>query len=82
MRITLLYFAAAREQAGTSRESVELPSGSTAAQAKARAIELHPGLAGLAAQLRLAVDQAFAQGGDELQDGAEVALIPPVSGGR
>ena len=81
MRVTLLYFAAARERAGTDREIFDLPDGSTAGQAKARALEAHPALQPLAPHLRVAVDKAFAPDAQVLSEGAEVALIPPVSGG-
>ena len=82
MRVTVLYFAAARERAGRDRESLDLPEGATAGQAKARLLELHPSLAPIAPHLRLAVDKAFAGDAVVLEEGAEVALIPPVSGGR
>jgi molybdopterin converting factor subunit 1 len=78
MRVTVLYFAAAREQAGASREELELPDGSTAAQALQAIILKRPRLAGIASKLRLAVDQDF---DGTLRDGSELALIPPVSGG-
>ncbi len=81
MRVTLLYFAAAREQARLSSEAVELPDGATAAQALEAACALHPGLRAIAGQLRVAVDQEFAPLAAPLRDGAEVALIPPVAGG-
>src|ERR1043166_5845145 len=81
MRVTLLYFAAARERAGVASETFELPEGSTAAQALALACEKHAGLQPIAGKLRLAVDQDFADGSRPLRDGSEVALIPPVSGG-
>lgn len=81
MRVTLLYFAAARERAGLATESLELPEGSTAAGALAAACARHPALQAIADKLRLAVDQEFANPGRALRDGAEVALIPPVSGG-
>lgn len=81
MRVTILYFAAARERAGVSSESFDLPEGATAAQALARACERHPSLAAVAGKLRLAVDQDFAKPDRALRDGSEVALIPPVSGG-
>ena len=81
MRITVLYFAAARERAGLSTEPLDLPGGATAVQALDAAIALHPPLAPLRDRLRLAVDQEFAEGSRALHEGAEVALIPPVAGG-
>ena len=81
MRVTVLYFAAARERAGRGSETLELAVGATAADALARACALHPALAAVADKLRVAVDQEFAAPGTPLRDGAEVALIPPVAGG-
>jgi molybdopterin synthase catalytic subunit len=81
MRVTMLYFAAARERAGRSSETLELPDGATAGQALALACEKHPALQAVAGKLRIAVDQDFAQGDRPLREGAEIALIPPVSGG-
>ena len=81
MRVTLLYFAAAREQAGVSSEPLELPAGATAADALEAACARHPGLRAIAGKLRVAVDQEFARAMAPLRDGAEVALIPPVAGG-
>ena len=82
MRVTLLYFAAARERAGRSSEVLELPAATTAAGALEAACAAHPELRPLVGKLRLAVDQAFADGAAVLREGSEVALIPPVSGGR
>jgi MoaE-MoaD fusion protein len=81
MRVTLLYFAAARERAGKGSEVVELPEGATASDARDAACAAHPALRPVADKLRLAVDQEFANGDRKLRDGSEVALIPPVSGG-
>lgn len=81
MRVTMLYFAAARERAGCGTEGLELPDGSTAGKALALACERHPALRPIAGKLRLAVDQDFANADHPLRDGAEIALIPPVSGG-
>ncbi|HEX9575093.1 MAG TPA: molybdopterin converting factor subunit 1 [Myxococcales bacterium] len=81
MRVTLLYFAAARERAGIPRETVELRDGATAADAREAACAAHPGLRAIVERLRLAVDQQFAPAERPLRDGAEVAFIPPVSGG-
>jgi MoaE-MoaD fusion protein len=81
MRVTLLYFAAARERTGVPRETVELPEGATAADARQAACAAHPGLRAIAERLRLAVDQEFAPAERALREGSEVAFIPPVSGG-
>jgi MoaE-MoaD fusion protein len=81
LRVTLLYFAAARERAGVPRETVELSDGATAADAREAACAAHPGLRAIADRLRLAVDQEFSPAERALRDGSEVAFIPPVSGG-
>jgi MoaE-MoaD fusion protein len=81
MRVTILYFAAARERAGTSSDALDLAEGATAGDALAAACARHPPLRAVAEKLRLAVDQEFARLDRKLRDGSEVALIPPVSGG-
>jgi MoaE-MoaD fusion protein len=81
MRVTVLYFAAARERAGASSEVLDLPEGASAGDALAEACRRHPGLQAVADKLRVAVDQEFAAPGRKLREGSELALIPPVSGG-
>src|SRR5689334_7118713 len=81
VKVTLLYFAAARERAGVPRETIELRDGATAGDARDAACAAHPGLRAIAERLRLAVDQEFAAAERRLRDGSEVAFIPPVSGG-
>ena len=80
MAITVLYFAGAREAAGTARETLEAPP-ATVAALRALLLSRHPGLARVLPRCRIAVDEEFAADGAALPDGAEVALIPPVSGG-
>jgi molybdopterin synthase catalytic subunit len=78
--LTILYFAAAREAAGSARET--LPAGpATVADVRRALVERHPALARLLPRCRLAVNQEMAEDGDAVRDGAEVAVIPPVSGG-
>lgn len=81
MKVTLLYFAAARERTGVPRETVDLREGATAADARDAACAAHPALRAMVDRLRLAVDQEFAAADRPLRDGSEVAFIPPVSGG-
>lgn len=78
--VTVLYFAAARERAGTDREALDL-AGRTVEGALDEIVRLHPDLGPLRARLRVAVDQAFARPEDVVSEGAEIALIPPVAGG-
>jgi molybdopterin synthase catalytic subunit len=78
--VTVLYFAAAREAAGAGRETLE-GAPSTVGDLR-RALEArHPGLGAVLPRCRFAVNQEMAEESDPLPDGAEVAVIPPVSGG-
>ncbi|MCY0996530.1 molybdopterin converting factor subunit 1 [Myxococcus sp. MISCRS1] len=79
--VTVLYFAAARERAGTARERVEVPEGATVEVVLQLLAAAHPGLAPLLPHLRVAVDQEFVGAEAPVRAGAEVALIPPVAGG-
>lgn len=79
--ITLLYFAAARERVGLPRESLELPPGARVADVLRLLASRHPSLAPLLPHLRVAVNQEFSDMDAEVPPGAELALIPPVSGG-
>jgi molybdopterin synthase catalytic subunit len=77
---TILFFAAAREAAGGARETLE-PSPPTVADLRRVLVERHPALARVLPQCRIAVNQEMARDSDALPPGAEVAIIPPVSGG-
>jgi len=78
--LVVLYFAGARDAAGTSRETLaDAPA--TLAALRAELTARHPALAPVLARCRLAVDHEFASDETPLRDGAEVAVVPPVSGG-
>lgn len=82
MRVRLLYFAAARERVGLTRETLELSGGAWTVEALLEHLaSTHPALAPLLPHLRVAVDQRFVEPSAPLLDDAEVALIPPVAGG-
>ncbi len=80
MALTVLYFAAAREAAGVAREALETAPPDVAGLRRALA-ERHPALARVLPRCRIALDEEFADDGAAVPDGAEVAVIPPVSGG-
>ncbi len=81
MTVTVKLFASLRREAGTGEVELELPDGATVADAVA-ALRAGP-LPWLPDRetFAVAVDREYAADGTPLQDGAEVALVPPVSGG-
>ncbi len=81
MTIRLLFFAQARERAGRAHDTLELPDGSHVADALAAIQRRHPGLAELMPHLAVAMNQKLVAPDAALAAGAELALLPPVSGG-
>lgn len=81
MRINVLYFAQARERAGRPNTSIELPNGSRVADALVAIRRATPALDPLWPHLAVAVDGVLAPADAVLREGAELALLPPVSGG-
>lgn len=80
MSLTLLYFAGAREAAGLARETLDVAPG-TVAELRQVLTARHPALARVLPRCRIAVDQEMASDDQAVPEDAEVAVIPPVSGG-
>jgi molybdopterin synthase catalytic subunit len=74
-------FARARDLAKADAVSVELPPGATVGDLRRWLAAGWPALAGLLERSALAVDDEFAEDEAVLREGAEIALLPPVSGG-
>jgi len=81
MTVTVLLFAQARERAGTARLDLELADGSRVAEAMAAIERRFPSLAALVPHLAVAVNGRLSPPATEVPAGAELALLPPVSGG-
>ena len=81
MKIRLRLFASVREIVGAGELSLDVPDGCTVGQLVQRMGETHPRLRGLSSSLLLAVNREYRPAEHLLQDGDEVGLIPPVSGG-
>lgn len=81
MRIRLLAFASASDAIGAGELDLDLPDGARVADLRAWLDPRYPGLAPLWTRLAIAVNGAIAKADSALVDGAEVALLPPVSGG-
>ena len=80
-RVELLVFAGLRQRLGRPSLALELPAGCTVAQLRAQLERTHPELGALT-HCRLAVDHEFVDDATIIPAGAELALIPPVSGGH
>jgi sulfur-carrier protein len=82
LTIKLLYFAAVRDLAGRSQESMDLPPAvSTIGALRAHLELVVPALAGRLDAVRWAKNEVFVGMETALDDGDVVALIPPVAGG-
>jgi molybdopterin converting factor subunit 1 len=82
MIVPVRLFARARDLAGADIIRVELPDGATVADLRCRLAADYPALAGLLERSALAVENDFADDSRVLPANAEVALLPPVSGGE
>ncbi|MFM7140499.1 MAG: molybdopterin converting factor subunit 1 [Alphaproteobacteria bacterium] len=81
MRVRVLFFASLRERLGCPEVVRTLDPGATAGDLVDRLREEFPDLSG-AGRFAIAVNSDYSDAGTLLADGDEVALIPPVSGGR
>jgi MoaE-MoaD fusion protein len=81
MQITLKFFAIVRERLGQSELMLELPEGSTIADARAHVDRLAGESAPLVQRSMTMLNQEYAGAEALLSDGDEIAFIPPVSGG-
>ncbi len=77
----MLFFAQARDRAGCARATIDLPEGSRVADALAALRAAHPSLGALVPHLAIALNGELAHANAPIPAGAELALLPPVSGG-
>ena len=83
MQVTVRYFAALREALG-AQESVQVAPDSTVGALRDQLIAASPRHADALRRgraLRCALNQVLAEESAALEDGAEVAFFPPVTGG-
>ena len=81
IRVRLLYFGAAREEAGREEEQLEVEAPATAASVLAEVLRAHPALRRFGRSLLVAVNEEYAGAGVGVRAGDEIAIFPPVSGG-
>ncbi|MBU3624703.1 molybdopterin converting factor subunit 1 [Polynucleobacter sp. JS-Safj-400b-B2] len=85
MKLELRFFASLREALGVSQETITIPASvKTIADLRSYLIERGNPWAEVLAEgrvLRCALQQHMVDASTPLQDGAEVAFFPPVTGG-
>jgi len=81
MKIRVLFFGVTQDLAGFQQEEAEIPDGSNLEGLWERYSARFPRFNDLSQAVLLAVNQEIANRARVLQDGDEVAFLPPVSGG-
>src|SRR4051812_5844155 len=81
MKVRVLFFGGARDAVGAEEIELDLPRHSTAASAREALLLRYPELQDFGRSLLFAVNQEYAAPDLQIQDGDELAVFPPVSGG-
>ncbi len=81
MKVEVMLFARARELAGAARVSLDVPDGATVARLREALAAAYPRLGEILPRCTVAVGGEFAREDEAIPAGAEVAVLPPVSGG-
>jgi len=79
--VHILYFAIMRDLLQKSEETLQVPAGTVTGDLFPLVTRDQPRLAALQRSVMVMVNEAYATSDQPLQDGDEVAFIPPVSGG-
>lgn len=82
MRIRLLAFAGVREILGETEQAIELDEGATLGDLRRVLEASYPEIESYWERLAVAIDGRMSGPEAKLYEGAEVALLPPVSGGN
>jgi molybdopterin synthase catalytic subunit len=81
MRVKVLYFGMLREMAGRDHELVELKQATRLGDLYSELQHRIPALKSFNRSIAMSINSEYAQSDATLNDGDEVALLPPVSGG-
>lgn len=81
MKLQVQLFAAVRQRAGRATIEVTLPPGATLAELRRAILQSQPELSDLMPHVLFAIDAEYASDATPLFESAEIACIPPVSGG-
>ena len=81
VRIKILYFAQAREAAGTRSEYFSLNDPASISAVLSKAFASHPKLKEIEKSTKIALNEDVTEEDARLHEGDRVALLPPVVGG-
>ena len=81
VQLEVLVFSVLRDELGTDALAVTLDAPATGSDLLDHLAAAHPSVDAHRSTIRLAVNQSYVSTDTQLQDGDEVALITPVSGG-
>jgi molybdopterin converting factor subunit 1 len=81
VKVSVQLFAVAKQLAKRPTVELELSREATVADLRTALLAEVPSLAGMAGQLRFAVNEEYAHDQARVPAGSRVACIPPVSGG-
>src|SRR5579862_2801364 len=81
MRVRVLFFGMLKEFVGRSQEECDFPEGTNLGSIFEGYAIRHPRLKEMARSIVIARNQEFAALGTPVENGDEVAFLPPVSGG-
>jgi molybdopterin converting factor subunit 1 len=81
VKIRVRLFAVARQLVGAETTELELAGPATVRDVRTALASQHPQLAALARHLLFAINAEYAADETPVEDQADVACIPPVSGG-
>ncbi len=82
MRIRVLFFGQLKDFVGRASEEIELPAGARLETVFRHYASQLPKLAAMEGSVAMARNQRFAPPSEAVEDGDEVAMMPPVSGGN
>lgn len=81
MKVEVKLFAVAKQLAGAETVSIELSDDATVQDLRAALSEQYAELRDIVSRAMIAIDAEYATNNSLVPENAEVALIPPVSGG-
>ncbi len=82
IHVKLLYFGQARDAAGIREERLSFPDGASVSDLMNQVSTAHERMGEIRRIVKVAVNEEMAEPDQTLHDGDDVAILPPVAGGR